>query len=216
MPYFERVFSTRAEVLLKQCVGDPIPLDGLLEVMAAAASDNVFCWLSILAIDTFDSTVDDRAHEAIAASLESFDTEHGLGAIASRSAQARLAEDSEALLTCGKEAIMFPVAATRAAADAIRFAPDDDAIRHQATRLIVQAQLRWDGGSMWWLKDIEGLPSSRQIDIAAQVASGMEVRAIAEKLHVSKRTVENHLYRFTRAVGMQGTNDLAMLFAPIE
>ena len=185
-------------------------------VLQLCAANNKWSWSTSMALEIVDSSSPAEIHALIAEQLSRFGPEVPVQGVTRKAALARLDQNPIDLLDCARQTEAFPVGSTRAAADAIRFAPDDDAIRHQATRLIVQAQLRWDGGPMWWLKDIEGLPTSRQIDIAAQVASGMEVRAIAEKLHVSKRTVENHLYRFTRAVGMQGTNDLAMLFAPIE
>ena len=212
----ENLFGTRARALLSESNGSPVFSAAVYRAFTRLANSTKLAFFSTLAIEIIDSSSPGEIHELIAEQLSRFGPEVPVQGVTRKAALARLDQNPIDLLDCARQTEAFPVGSTRAAADAIRFAPDDDAIRHQATRLIVQAQLRWDGGPMWWLKDIEGLPTSRQIDIAAQVASGMEVRAIAEKLHVSKRTVENHLYRFTRAVGMQGTNDLAMLFAPIE
>ena len=212
----EIVFACRSLTLLEQAMDRAVSYGRVHNVLQLCAANNKWSWSTSMALEIVDSSSPAEIHALIAEQLSRFGPEVPVQGVTRKAALARLDQNPIDLLDCARQTEAFPVGSTRAAADAIRFAPDDDAIRHQATRLIVQAQLRWDGGPMWWLKDIEGLPTSRQIDIAAQVASGMEVRAIAEKLHVSKRTVENHLYRFTRAVGMQGTNDLAMLFAPIE
>ena len=169
-----------------------------------------------MALEIVDSSSPAEIHALIAEQLSRFGPEVPVQGVTRKAALARLDQNPIDILDCAGQIEAFPVGSTRAAADAIRFAPDDESIRHQATRLIVRAQQRWDGGPMWWLNDIEGLPTRRQIEIASQIAAGKDVRTVAEQQHVSKRTVENHLYRFTRAVGMQGTDELARVFAPIE
>ena len=131
-------------------------------------------------------------------------------------AEARLARDGFAILRYAHCARPFPLAATRAAADAIRFSPENESIRQCATRLIVAAQRRWDGAPMWWMNDIDGLPTERQIDIGSRIIDGADADTVATELHLSKRTVENHLYRFMRSVGVNSTEDLRDVMAEVE
>ena len=54
--------------------------------------------------------------------------------------------------------------------------------------------------------------SPRRRDAAALAMTGMDGRAIADRLAVSVRTVENHLARVYRQVGVAGRQELATLF----
>jgi DNA-binding NarL/FixJ family response regulator len=56
--------------------------------------------------------------------------------------------------------------------------------------------------------DVERL-SSREREVALLAASGLTSRAIAERLYVSKRTVDNHLQRIYTKLGVTGRHQLA-------
>jgi DNA-binding CsgD family transcriptional regulator len=56
--------------------------------------------------------------------------------------------------------------------------------------------------------DVERL-SSREREVALLAANGLTSRAIAERLYVSKRTVDNHLQRIYTKLGVTGRHQLA-------
>ncbi len=63
--------------------------------------------------------------------------------------------------------------------------------------------------------DVEAvLLSPRRRDAAALAMTGADGRSVAARLGVSVRTVENHLARVYRAVGVAGRQELAALFDP--
>jgi DNA-binding CsgD family transcriptional regulator len=51
--------------------------------------------------------------------------------------------------------------------------------------------------------------TARERDIALLAASGLTSREIAERLNVSKRTVDNHLQRVYTKLGVAGRHELA-------
>jgi DNA-binding CsgD family transcriptional regulator/tetratricopeptide (TPR) repeat protein len=57
-------------------------------------------------------------------------------------------------------------------------------------------------------QDVERL-SSREHEVALLAANGLTSRAIAERLYVSKRTVDNHLQRIYTKLGVAGRHQLA-------
>jgi DNA-binding CsgD family transcriptional regulator len=57
-------------------------------------------------------------------------------------------------------------------------------------------------------QDVERL-SSREREVALLAANGMTSRAIAERLYVAKRTVDNHLQRIYTKLGVTGRHQLA-------
>jgi DNA-binding CsgD family transcriptional regulator len=57
-------------------------------------------------------------------------------------------------------------------------------------------------------QDVERL-SSREHEVALLAANGLTSRAIAERLYVSKRTVDNHLQRIYTKLGVTGRHQLA-------
>ena len=100
----------------------------------------------------------------------------------------------------------LPMAATRSYGDAIRLGLAADA-RATAVAGIVRCRRMWTGGFMWWLDDLT-LPSARQLEIGDRVLAGASASDVAADLVLSTRTVENHLYRLTKAVGASGVDDL--------
>ena len=55
--------------------------------------------------------------------------------------------------------------------------------------------------------------SAREADIAGLAASGLTNRRIAERLVVSERTVENHLYRIFIKLGVTRRDELPVALA---
>jgi DNA-binding CsgD family transcriptional regulator len=51
-------------------------------------------------------------------------------------------------------------------------------------------------------------------EIARLAASGLTNRQVAERLVVSERTVENHLYRVFIKLGISGRDELASVLQP--
>ena len=49
---------------------------------------------------------------------------------------------------------------------------------------------------------------ARELEIARLIAGGLSTRAVAERLVLSERTVENHLHRAYRAFGITGRAEL--------
>ena len=83
---------------------------------------------------------------------------------------------------------------------------DAAAARHRATRMLEEAGgaatpglLRGDGAEQL---------SDREREVALLAASGMPSRDIAEKLFVSKRTIDSHLSSAYRKLGVAGRSDL--------
>jgi DNA-binding NarL/FixJ family response regulator len=53
--------------------------------------------------------------------------------------------------------------------------------------------------------------TTREREIATLVAGGMTNREVAQRLHVSERTVDNHVYRIFRKLGIASRDELADL-----
>ena len=53
--------------------------------------------------------------------------------------------------------------------------------------------------------------TARELEVARLVASGMTNREVAERLVVSDRTIDNHLYRIYRKLGVTSRDELARL-----
>jgi DNA-binding CsgD family transcriptional regulator len=58
--------------------------------------------------------------------------------------------------------------------------------------------------------------TDREREIAAMVSAGMSNREIADRLSVSVRTVDGHLYRIYSKLDIQSRDQLARLIRPAE
>lgn len=136
-------------------------------------------------------------------------------AVTDRLAAARLVGQADEVLRAGLELERMGLvsAASRAAADALRL-PHDDSTGWQARRSCVRLRRAWSGGPMWWLDDLHQLPTTHQVDVAVRAAEAGSTRQVAEELTVSHRTVENHLYRVTHALGVTGRHGLLEAMGP--
>jgi DNA-binding NarL/FixJ family response regulator len=54
----------------------------------------------------------------------------------------------------------------------------------------------------------------RQVEVARLATSGLTNQQIAEKLHTSKRTVDNHLHAIYRVLGVTGRDELRTVLGP--
>ncbi len=80
-----------------------------------------------------------------------------------------------------------------------------------ASATVERLSARCEGAStpaLSMAQDVERL-SSREREVALLAASGLTSRAIAERLYVSKRTVDNHLQRIYTKLGVTGRHQLA-------
>ena len=53
--------------------------------------------------------------------------------------------------------------------------------------------------------------TTREREIATLVAGGMTNRDVAQRLHVSERTIDNHVYRMFRKLGIASRDELGAL-----
>jgi len=61
------------------------------------------------------------------------------------------------------------------------------------------------------LADAADMPSARQLEIATHAAAGKPSKDIAAELHLSARTVDNHLAAVYRSLGVSSREELAAL-----
>ena len=63
---------------------------------------------------------------------------------------------------------------------------------------------------------VDGLThlTRRQVEVARLATSGLTNQQIAEKLHTSKRTVDNHLHAIYGVLGVTGRDELRTVLGP--
>ncbi|RAS63307.1 regulatory LuxR family protein [Lentzea atacamensis] len=54
----------------------------------------------------------------------------------------------------------------------------------------------------------------RQVEVARLATSGLTNQQIAERLHTSKRTVDNHLHAIYGVLGVTGRDELRTVLGP--
>jgi DNA-binding NarL/FixJ family response regulator len=97
--------------------------------------------------------------------------------------------------------------ALNAAAGAHRRAGDEAAARRAAVRCQMLAD-RCRGAATPGLREHHEQLTPRELQVARLAASGWASREIAEQLHVSVRTVDNHLYRVYEKLHLEGREQL--------
>ncbi|MEV7403101.1 LuxR C-terminal-related transcriptional regulator [Streptomyces sp. NPDC091267] len=163
--------------------------------------DNADCAVEFCGpwVDDVQGTLD-RARFAFAGAVASGNADH----------VARCAEDFTAAGA--------PLYAAEAWAVASRmFRKAGEPRRATATaRRCAEARKTYDGTPTLLLQIIEDtLPlSRREREIARQVAGGLSNKEIAERLVISVRTVDNHLYRVYRKLGVRNRRALKALVQP--
>ncbi len=204
--YVELMLSSRARLLLAERESAVDALDRA-EVFEKLLTGRKAAIAGLLLVETVSSDWTSDELERAVLHLVGGSTD-GVAGVARDVAAARLAGDASALLRLGRvlESMPLPMAATRSYGDAIRLGLAADA-RATAVAGIVRCRRMWTGGFMWWLDDLT-LPSARQLEIGDRVLAGASASDVAADLVLSTRTVENHLYRLTKAVGASGVDDL--------
>jgi DNA-binding NarL/FixJ family response regulator len=61
------------------------------------------------------------------------------------------------------------------------------------------------------LRDIPDGRTARELDVAGLTASGLANQEMADRLYLSVQTIENHLSRIYRKLGISDRSDLAQL-----
>lgn len=164
-------------------------------------------WLVFLYADVGDGR-QHAVHRMVRNALEGIEL-RGAWRVVHRAASARCDGDSEALLEAGTRLLKmgFVAGASRAFADVVRTERERSDLHLAAVQGVVRALRRWNARRPEWIRGLP-LPSDHQLVIAEKLASGRTVGAIAHELGVSKRTVENHIYRATRSLGVSGQQEL--------
>jgi DNA-binding CsgD family transcriptional regulator len=136
--------------------------------------------------------------------------------VLSRSAAARARADGTALDEVAGElegigALLFAAEAAHAAAEA-HGAAGANVARVASARRASALLGRCPGAAPPWLPPrTEDEPlSGRQREVAVLAARGLSSREIAERLFVSVRTVDNHLYRIYAKLGVESRDELAV------
>lgn len=132
---------------------------------------------------------------------------------------ARRAGDAAGLERAGERfaemgATVYAAEAAACAASLLRRSSAKDATRLDAA---ARAHLARAGGASTPLlagRSGSGPLSAREQEIARLAAAGLSNRQIAERLVVSERTVENHLYRIFIKLGIGGRDELAGALPP--
>lgn len=206
---FDAVFAMRAYVLRAQRSGSDVADAPLLDFCRSFAQNGRIFYPVALSVEIFDLRTSRAAHELIAAAIPE-STDAALLAIARQAANARLAGDAQKMIATARsyEAAAFLQGAARAYADVVRLDPGPQLV-HDARCGIVRCDRRAEGrGHLLRVAAVDGLPSGREIDVAWEVLQAGSVTAAASRLNLAKRTVENHLYRCCRALGLSGQAEL--------
>lgn len=176
-------------------------------VVQALIDSRSLGWLALLAADCLDNT-NVRAHGRIAHAYSAV-PRSGLWEVVFSAAEARGAEDPERLLVAASAyaAQGFVTGATRAAADAARApgASSDHVL--ESRRVAVRALRRWEGKHPAWVRSL-ALPSVRALDAVWRVIDGESVAEVSAAWTVSRRTVENHIFRAAHSLGVSGVDGL--------
>lgn len=215
-PAFFDLFAARAGRLARATGGHVAEVAELRRALARAAEHRKNLYAALVAGELLDLRDPPELH-ALTLDLCRAVPSCPLVAVTARLASARLAGGAEQVLHAGLELehMGLVTAASHAAADALRL-PHDDSTGRLALRSCVRLRHAWSGGHMWWLDDLADLPTEHQVDVAVRVAETGSVRRVAEELTLSRRTVENHLYRVTHALGVGGQQGLLEALRPVE
>lgn len=208
------VLAARAESLWIEASGFGTPASTLLGPLTVAAEHQRRSWV-LISSELIDLRSDQAIHELMAETARLAGTDP-LHAASATLASARLAGDAEGVLGASElfEGFGHVAAASRAFADVLRLVDDESALRPRAVQGLARCLLSWDGGAMFWTSDLTNIPTKRQLIVAHRAASGLPSGEIADELVLSKRTIENHLYRATRSLGVSAREELADVLAP--
>jgi DNA-binding CsgD family transcriptional regulator len=193
--------------------GDAALLCAALEQLA---EHNKSLWVALFASELVDVRSNAALLELVRATAAAVPSP-GFAALVAQLFGARLQEDADGIYRAGVDLEWsgLPIAASRAMADVVRLDPDAD-VAARARRALVRHTGAWDGTHMWWTDDLPGMPTPRQIEIARCAVDGRSADDIATLLTLSRRTVENHLYRIGRVLQVSGRDELVAALTPPE
>ncbi|MCG2620527.1 LuxR family transcriptional regulator [Arthrobacter sp. I2-34] len=132
-----------------------------------------------------------------------------------RAARARCGKQSLAAAARAADAGYLMLAAEAAAQSVRQFAADaNHKLAREAGKFLQNLRRQWPGTDGLRLVDA---PAGRQLthrerDVAVMAASGTRAREIAERLGVSVRTVEGHIYRIYEKLDIRSREELAASF----
>ncbi|MBO4206066.1 helix-turn-helix transcriptional regulator [Micromonospora echinofusca] len=159
-----------------------------------------------------------RPTEEVAALLGGYAGVSDLYRLFARRAQALVERRVEVAAECAEEflAMGMPGRAVQAATSAAELAAGSGA-GERARRLGRRAVAitSTTGCSGWPSPDQVNALTGREIEIAELAARRVRSREIAESLGLSVRTVDNHLGRIFRKLGVRGRDELSEVFAPV-
>ncbi|MEM8705918.1 MAG: LuxR C-terminal-related transcriptional regulator [Actinomycetota bacterium] len=206
----EAAFSARARFLLAGAQGEPIDPKLLFGPLEGLAANDKRGWVAIAGIDLCDASTDPAVLQLVLDAVGGLDA-GGVFEMAEHAAAARLDHDLPRLIAAADliERGGYVSASARAHADVVRHSDPGSHEHHLGVRGVARAVRSWPASPMWWVDDLETVPSARQLEVLALVASGRTAAQVAEVLHLSTRTVENHTYRAYRALGVQGKDEAA-------
>ena len=213
-----RLFWPRVDTVKLLLLGLERPdeaIDGLLAMSTAAIADGHLMLAGMALHDGLRLGGANRVAEPLARLAIATDSQL-LRAFAShaRAAASGDGQSLDAVSTTFESmgALLFAAeAADRAAA--AHAGAGANAARAAAARRSAALLARCDGAAPpWTTVDLDDLTlSGRQLEVARLAAEGLSSRAIAERLFVSVRTVDNHLYRIYARLGVSSREELAVV-----
>ncbi|MDI5936999.1 MULTISPECIES: helix-turn-helix transcriptional regulator [Micromonospora] len=179
---------------------------------AAIAAHNVH--LGVLALDEAGMV---RPTEEVAAQLGAYSEVSDLYRLLARRARAVVERRLDVVTECAEELLAMGMVgrAAQAAANAAELAARSGAgeqsrkLRHRALAIASTT-----GSARWPASDEADALTGRELEIAELAARRVRSREIAESLGLSVRTVDNHLARIFRKLGVRGRDELPDALGP--
>lgn len=191
------------------------PGSDIRDVVDALLRAGSLGWLALFYADAVDAS-NSGVHERVAAAFESVECV-GLWSLVREAARARADADADRLLAAAEEyrRAGFLSGSTRAVADILRMPGIGRPTVLSARRTGACALFRWEGAPPAWVR-ASGLPTARQMDAIRRIVIGESVPEIADTWCVSRRTVENHVFRAAHGLGVSGADGLRGVLADGE
>ncbi|MGB3764172.1 MAG: helix-turn-helix transcriptional regulator, partial [Ornithinimicrobium sp.] len=177
----------------------------VLDALELIRSRRQLLYLALVSLETVDLAVGEEATQSLATALPVGDC--GLIALAGRCFEARREHRAADLLDDGLclEAGCLVGPALRVVSDAVRLAGAHEEIAKPGRAAIVRLLAHWDGTEPWWLDEV---PTPRQRGVASLLVDGASTGELAEKLVLSRRTVQNHVQRVYGYLGVHSRQEL--------
>ncbi len=208
----EDAIRARARYLIDEASGSPVDEAFLMSAFEQLAATHKSLWIAVFAAEICDSRSGSAILRFIADQLERIES-NDISQTVRSATLARLDGDNARLLRASLdfELAGLVAGASRGFADVLRDPDGSSEFRSEAVAGIMRMARRWNGAPAAWLADINALPTARQLEIAFAVAGGESQAAIAERLFLSVRTVQNHLYRTSQSMAVSGQDELAAM-----